>query len=119
MLGIFVFNLRKHKIKMLEVNAQLALDKKLLLDRLEIMAQRIEVEKSDGFVNFLAQSRDWAYKYIEDIQKALTEFDKELASMSSYKKLDKKKQTEYLDKIFMAYQELKTFLPEDNNIPNN
>lgn len=32
---------------------------------------RINVEKDNGFVKFLSESRDWAFTYIEDVQHAI------------------------------------------------
>lgn len=55
-------------------NAQLKIDKIVLIDRLEKSIQASEsqsLEQTDGFVRFLSESRDWAFKYIEDVQKAI------------------------------------------------
>jgi hypothetical protein len=53
---------------------QLKLDKIALLDKLEKEINAREsrnLEQTDGFVKFLSESRDWAFKYIEDVQKAI------------------------------------------------
>jgi hypothetical protein len=55
-------------------NAQLKIDKIVLIDSLEKAIQAKEsqsVEQTDGFVKFLSESRDWAFKYIEDVQQAI------------------------------------------------
>lgn len=63
------------KVKRLTAeNAQLKIDKIVLIDKLQefIDAKESEsIEKTDGFVKFLSESRDWAFKYIEDVQKAI------------------------------------------------
>lgn len=43
-----------------------SLSKKLIEEK-----QSEEVEKTDGFVKFLSESRDWAFSYIEQVQKAI------------------------------------------------
>lgn len=40
--------------------------------RLGEQIENAKLEKSDGFIKFLSESRDWAFTYIEDIQKDLT-----------------------------------------------
>lgn len=34
-------------------------------------AKLADVNGSDGFLKFVSQSRDWAFEYIEDVQKAI------------------------------------------------
>ena len=51
------------------------------------------IEKTDGFLRFISESRDWAFEYIEDVQKAIAEYDSALSSQNpvamneAYKKL--------------------------------
>jgi hypothetical protein len=50
------------------------------IDRLAVYAQVQEIlkreaersESGDGFVKFVSQSRDWAFEYIEDVQRDLS-----------------------------------------------
>lgn len=52
-------------------NAQLKIDKIILIDRLEqtINAKESQsIEQTDGFVKFLSESRNWAFDYIEKAQ---------------------------------------------------
>ena len=90
---------------------QLNIDKIILLDKLEKFVQEKDnkaLEDSEGFLKFISQSRDWAFAYIEDVQKAIEHL---LASTES--KDDKG--------IEKALNDLKNFLPneEENNKNNN
>lgn len=58
--------------------------------------------ESEGFIKFLSESRDWAFTYIEDVQKAIE--DLRLAM-----------QTEDAEAISAKYNELISFLPEKMN----
>ena len=58
------------------------------------------VEKTDGFLKFISESRDWAFQYIEDVQAAIKEYDAALS------KQDPNEMNE-------AYKKLIDMLPED------
>ena len=76
----------------------------------------------ENFIKFLSDSRDWAYEYIEDVQKALTKFVKEVEPQLEY-------YNKYgividgmvpphdfaLKKISKEFDELKKLLPEDTS----
>jgi molecular chaperone DnaK (HSP70) len=77
----------------------------LLLDEIAKSQDReasLKLEKTDGFVKFLSESRDWAFSYIEDVQKSIQGL---INAMSIN---DKAKILEY-------YNELQRFLPEEEN----
>ena len=74
-----------------------------------------ELSETDGFIKFISQSRDWAFEYIEEVQKALSEFDEEV----SPKFKSAKDSNKLLKEISLAYDKLKTVLPKDNQTPNN
>jgi hypothetical protein len=83
-----------------------------------------ELEKTDGFLKFVSDSRDWAFEYIEEVQKALTEFDEEVAPRlewaNTYGRVAGNTiHTETITKISEAYNKLKLVLPKDNQTPNN
>lgn len=85
-----------------------------------VLDQRAEqsVEKTDGFLKFISESRDWAFVYIEEVQSVLDKFIKDIEPEIEYFK-------EYGDiaamspnyysmkKIVECYEELKVLLPED------
>lgn len=77
------------------------------LDRIKIMVQlekvqgSNEIEKTDGFLKFVSDSRDWAFQYIEDIQHALLAYDIAL-------------NTNDAATINVAYKNLIAMLPNDD-----
>jgi hypothetical protein len=91
-------------------NAQLKIDKIVLIDKLQEFINAKEsqsIEQTDGFVRFLSESRDWAFKYIEGVQQAI---DAVKVSVSFGKVSE-----ESLEKLF-------SFLPEqqgENNEQGN
>jgi hypothetical protein len=63
--------------KLLEAN----IDKALIANRLEtelVKSPNSEQPEQEGFINFLNQSRDWAFEYIELVQSKIKEFEKEI-----------------------------------------
>ena len=53
---------------------QFVINYMVLNAKLEEMAKKQDaknLEENDGFVKFLNESRDWAFQYIEDVQKAI------------------------------------------------
>lgn len=53
---------------------QSIMDKEELLKKFEefVNDQSVRaVEETDGFVKFISQSREWAFEYIENVQKAI------------------------------------------------
>lgn len=83
-----------------------------------------ELSETDGFIKFISQSRDWAFEYIEEVQKALAEFDKEVAPRLEWattfgRLAGDTVHTDTINTISEAYNKLKTLLPKDNQTPNN
>lgn len=120
------------KIKLLmktfsEIYMQELADKFLLQKKVEELYQEIEnkkLEDTDGFVKFISQSRDWAFEYIEQVQKALAEFDEQVAPQlewaTTYGTLaGESVHTNTVNTISEAYKKLKTVLPENTETPNN
>jgi hypothetical protein len=102
-------------------------DRMLLQKKVEELYQDIEnakLEQTDGFLKFVSESRDWAFQYIEEVQIALSEFDKNVAPELEWAKtfgmvLGETAHTETLRKISEAYDKLKEVLPKENQTPNN
>jgi len=87
---------------------QFGLDKTMLMERLEKISgsgKDGSLEQSEGFLKFVSDSRDWAFKYIEDVQEAISEFNSAVASKDD-------------ERIESALNSLKSFLP-DNEEENN
>jgi hypothetical protein len=80
---------------------QLGLDKAMLLDSIEkLSGKQNPIEKTEGFLKFISDSRDWAFKYIEDVQLAIEDFNKAVDSKND-------------EQIEAALNNLKSFLPEN------
>lgn len=80
---------------------QLKIDKTALLEHLEKAINQNEsksLEQTDGFVKFLSESRDWAFKYIEDVQNTIVEVKNNWGNGNQME--------ESIEKLF-------TFLPEN------
>ena len=102
-------------------------DRMLLQKKVEELYQDIEnakLEQTDGFLKFVSDSRDWAFQYIEEVQAALSEFDKELAPDLKWANTfgqvgGETAHTNVLKRISEAYDKLKEVLPKENQTPNN
>ena len=110
-----------------EMYMQEMADRMLLQKKVEELYQDIEnakLEKTDGFLKFVSESRDWAFQYIEEVQTALSEFDKSVAPELEWANtfgqvLGENAHTNTLRKISEAYDKLKEVLPKENQTPNN
>ena len=77
-----------------------------------------ETIHKENFIKFLSDSRDWAYQYIEDVQKGLnkfvTEVDRDIDYFDKYGGVvPSSPNTDILKRISTSYKELKQLLPED------
>jgi uncharacterized protein YaaR (DUF327 family) len=121
---ISVVKLRLKNRKLAAELLQTTLDQNILLTRLaEELKKReeVSVEKTDGFLKFISDSRDLAFEYIEAIQEALVKFkDKvgpEIEYMLTYGTAtgDSLQSKSFL-KIEKAYKELiKETLPTEKD----
>ena len=72
----------------------------------------------ENFIKFLSDSRDWAYLYIEDVQKGLSKFvddiEPEISYFDEYGLVGEAYPHYHsMKKISQAYKELKKLLPEE------
>lgn len=122
---IFLFVLlmiqRKSRLDILEKYVRSEIDNSIILDRLEEALKDNElknIENSDGFLKFVSDSREWAFKYIEDVQDAFEKFDKQISPDLDYAdtygilSMDMPSK-DALARISKAYKELKEMLPQD------
>ena len=94
---------------------ELLYEKEMLLQRLQKILddqERAKLVESDGFVKFISDSRDWAFKYIEDVQDAFNTFDNKVSPIL-------KSEDPTIKEISLAYEDLKKVLPENEQTPNN
>jgi len=105
---------QNNKLKLMIVQSEI--DKKALSDRLSIVPKD-QNSHEEAFVKFLGQSRDWAFKYIEDVQEAVKKFKDEAGpSIDYYRNYGEVMWTplhELFEKVAIAYDELINVLPED------
>ena len=75
----------------------------------------------ENFIKFLSDSRDWAYLYIEDVQKGLSKFvseiDPEISYFDEYGEVGSAYPHYHsMKKISQEYKELKKLLPEEEAV---
>ena len=70
------------------------------LEKLTAEKNAQAVEKTDGFLKFISESREWAFSYIEDVQEAIKEYDDALSKNDPHL-------------MNAAYKKLIDMLPED------
>jgi pantothenate synthetase len=101
---------------------QIALDKTVISQRLKEKLEKKDsdsIEKSEGFLKFISQSRDWAFDYIEQVQAALLEFKNKIEPQILYAKTygtttGQPPHTIIIDRISDAYDDLLKVMPEDS-----
>ena len=93
--------------------------------RLLVMQESINTENKtdkeqsdEAFLKFVSDSRDWAYQYIDDVQKSLdkfiTDIEPEIDYFDEYGEVGSAYPHYHsMKKISGAYKELKKLLPED------
>jgi len=94
------------------------------IEKLYQEAENKKLEQTDGFLKFVSESRDWAFGYIEEVQKALAEFDEEVAPQLEWAKTYGRLggdtvHTNTVNIVSEAYKKLKSVLPENTETPNN
>lgn len=83
---------------------QLFLDNQAIQDQAENLAKLSDNDKAainNDFIKFLSESRDWAFQYIEDVQKAIGDLDTAMKSSDDAK-------------ISESYNNLLKFLPDNS-----
>jgi alpha-L-fucosidase len=75
-------------------------------------------QSSEAFLKFVSDSRDWAYKYIDEVQEGLNKFitdiEPEMVYFDEYGIIGSAYPHYFsMKKISSSYKELKTLLPED------
>jgi hypothetical protein len=109
-----------NNFKLVQINLQLAIEKAELFKKLEQSLNKesdVPITQTEGFVNFISQSRDWAFDYIETVQVGIDNFVRDAGPSIEY--FDKYGDviwtplTEGMEKISAAYKDLKVLIPED------
>jgi hypothetical protein len=90
--------------------AQSEINVAVLLDQLEKAEQQRELEKSEGFIRFISESRDWAFGYIEEAQETIKDFVEKTDSLY--------KDPAISPAVLISYRKLLALLPEDSKNEN-
>jgi uncharacterized membrane-anchored protein YhcB (DUF1043 family) len=123
--GLLLLGIVSTKIKNRDLFAkavQAELDKIIVYARLEEFLANKDaesVEKTDGFLRFVSESREWAFSYIEEVQAAIKAFDDKVGPIVNHYKESKKslyrKQSELLSELSEAYDILMKSMPEEES----
>ena len=114
-IGLDDVRLRFKNYKLNKEVEQYALNYIILSDKLQEMVKsqdKKNIEETDGFLKFVTESREWAFQYIEQVQKAILKLQ-EIASKvdlppNSYVL------TEELEELKGAIAEVLRQLPEES-----
>lgn len=78
-----------------------------------------DLEKTDGFLKFVSDSREWAFNYIEDVQDKLVKFNNDFDSILDYYSVYGPDiaglHIDLAKDISKAYAELKATLPKEDD----
>jgi mannitol-specific phosphotransferase system IIBC component len=96
------------------------------IDRLIVMQKMQELmadldnknsNQNDGFLKFVSESRNAAFKYIEEVQAAINEFDKQVGPVVKYYKetgkVLERKPSELIRDLTQAYDKLMGSMPKE------
>jgi hypothetical protein len=125
--GFRNLSLRRKVTDEIAKRLQAEINKNIIVAEYNSLMQDMEnqkLTKSDDFIKFLSDSRDWAFTYIEDVQANLSNFDKQMTSFIEWNNTygstaGDNVHSEKIKQISLAYEELKSLLPENNQTPNN
>lgn len=116
----YVFKLRRDKKRLLNSITKITLDNFILKGELEkaiATNQDNAIEKTDGFLKFVSDSRDWAFKYIEEVQEGLSKFTNKVGPtikyLNTYGTAVEGPHDESIRIISEAYKDLESLLPDD------
>lgn len=104
------YNLKKEMINYIQENQIL----KTTLEKND----SVKIEKTDAFITFLTQSRDWAFQYIETVQNGLNDYIAKVDPILEYHKqfggiVPAQPYKSQLDSIADSFDELKQLLPKE------
>ena len=107
---LFILIQRNKNLVALLIQARI--DNAIYVDRLakEInQKESVKVEQTEGFLNFVSQSRDYAFEYIENVQDKI----KDVFSF-----VDNKTQKKTVKQILEVVESLREMLPEERENKN-
>ena len=112
-------------IKANNVLSKTIIDKFILQEYIDTIQSSKDIKTDEeihqeSFLNFVSESRDWAFEYIENVQAALNKFvaetDPSIEYFEKYGDVVAGPNNEILKKISVSYKELKNILPKDQDV---
>jgi hypothetical protein len=112
---------RKAKLALLEKYLASEIEKSIFstkLSEITLQSDTKKIEESEGFLKFISESRDWAFKYIEDVQSSLGGFHSSVSESLEYlynnrNTFSDDRSSDAIAVIYEEYKKLKDMLPED------
>ena len=102
---------------------QEAIDRAIVMEEMRKLMAEIDKKNSnqnDGFLKFVSDSREAAFKYIEEVQAAITEFDQRVGPVVKYYKqtgkILERKPSELVRELTSAYDKLMESMPKEDNV---
>jgi uncharacterized membrane protein YhiD involved in acid resistance len=99
------------------------IDRAIVMQEMQKLMAEIDTKNSsqnDGFLKFVSESREAAFKYIEEVQAAIAEFDNKVGPAVKYyketgKMLDRRP-SELVRELTEAYDKLMASMPKEDNV---
>lgn len=81
----------------------------------KISQEADKIEESDGFLKFVSDSRDWAYAYIESVQKEISSFITIVGPDIEYLETYKPPviSEDVTNRLVVGYKKIKALIPDD------
>jgi mannitol-specific phosphotransferase system IIBC component len=102
---------------------QEVIDRTIVMEEMRKLVAEIDNKNSnqnDGFLKFVSDSREAAFKYIEEVQEAINEFDQKVGPVvKHYKQTGKileRKPSELVRELTSAYDKLMASMPKEDNV---
>jgi hypothetical protein len=116
-----IYNFNKLRSQYQQLFIDMMVLEKIVDESEESKIKNDESVHKENFIKFLSDSRDWAYKYIEDVQSGLSNFittiEPEIKYFKEYGGVLGQSAPNYysMKKITEEYEKLKTLLPKEEN----
>jgi hypothetical protein len=117
-----VYNFNKLRSQHQKLFIDMMILEKIVNESEESKIKNDESVHKENFIKFLSDSRDWAYKYIEDVQSGLSNFittiEPEIKYFKEYGGILGEGAPNYysMKKITEEYEKLKTLLPKEEAV---
>jgi len=96
------------------------IDRAIVTKKMQELMAELDIKNSnqnDGFLKFVSDSREAAFKYIEEVQEAIGEFDRKVGPVVKYYKetgkVLERKPSELVRKLTTAYDKLMASMPKE------